>query len=443
MSLLEANAALVEAVLDAFSEAPIERAQQRRARSPVEPWHAWLLAALVRQLWRQAWMVKVIEEHGLRELGGRGEIPGLPGHHFWFHGMGCCFTLPYGEVLDVDFWDDDGLTIDPHFFARRLWSIAQPAVVEAHVRDLLPSEKLCVLALKQLQAKRLLWHDASEHVFRLPRQLETLAPAAPDFAREETRALWFHHLGDFEAPLLSAHMRAAGLSAYRAYLLRCLETEATALTPLIDCVPREVLLKAVEAILAGPITPHTGALVETLELHSLPISSALLNVAARLDPSEHYPYPALAVICSLFRRKLEVELATRLLLSFARIERVPGFSGNPFLGSFAVLALEYAPRHALALLRRALRSNIPIVRLEAASALVVLAHPWCIDELTQALADPSTSGHNAELREALSLLTDERGAESPMLYLSIDSLRPRLGALRDALKERASVEGEL
>lgn len=140
------SSVLVEAVIDAFGDAPVERARQRWEKTSAKPWHAWLLAALVRQVRQQVWMVGVIEKHGLSRLNPAGEIPGLPGHRFRFHGMGCYFHFPSGEILDVDFWADGGLTITPYFFARRLWSLARPEMIEARVRTLLPSTELCMLA---------------------------------------------------------------------------------------------------------------------------------------------------------------------------------------------------------------------------------------------------------------------------------------------------------
>lgn len=97
MTARDEVAVLIEAVADAFTTPPADAAGTRNVGSPAEPWHAWMLAALVRQLWRQSWLVKVVEECGLRDGSAAGTIPGMPDHAFRFHGIGCCFSLPDGD----------------------------------------------------------------------------------------------------------------------------------------------------------------------------------------------------------------------------------------------------------------------------------------------------------------------------------------------------------
>lgn len=98
-------------------------------------------------------------------------------------------------------------------------------------------------------------------------------------------------------------------------------------------------------------------------------------------------------------------------------------------------------------MRRALRSNTPIVQNQAAAALVVLGHRWCVEEITRALADASASDGISALRAALTLLsrvtntaddTDDTDEADASLRPSIDSLRPHLGPLRAALEHLPS-----
>ncbi|WP_437984981.1 DUF6896 domain-containing protein [Sorangium sp. So ce117] len=89
------------------------------AGPPPDPWHAWLLVALARQVDRQRWLVRVQRER-LSRASRRGDVPGMPGWKFYFHGIGLCLTAPDGETIDVDDHGDDGLTIDPWFFTQRM-----------------------------------------------------------------------------------------------------------------------------------------------------------------------------------------------------------------------------------------------------------------------------------------------------------------------------------
>jgi hypothetical protein len=164
-----------------------------------EPWYAWLLAALVRQLARQRWHVRFVEEHGLRDLDrdgsdeGDGDVPGMPGYRFFFHGMGCAIKTSTNELIDVDDHGDGGLTIDPYFFVSRIESLHGPEVIERRLRQLMPSRELLVSALADLRARGILWHPSSNHVFRLPPSLEALdaerasAPIPPSDARDGAR----------------------------------------------------------------------------------------------------------------------------------------------------------------------------------------------------------------------------------------------------------------
>lgn len=324
-----------------------------------------------------------------------------------FHGMGCVVTFPDGEVLDVDFWEAEGLTIDPWFFARRIASLASPGLVERRVQEMFPTSGLLVHALGHLRQRGVLWHSESSHVFRLPARLEDplLRVASPVTPAEQL--VWHRHLGDFDHPALGEHEQGEARRRHLAHLLMALPSMPEAVTALVPRAPAEMIVESVTRLLERPIDAATGSLVEQLDQHtSLPFCDAVREVLRRLRAGHDHPYPAHAVVRYLLRRRQERDLAMSTMLSFARVARVEGYEGNPFLGRFALLALEHAPEHAIDLIRRALRSNTPLCRNEVAAALVVLGHRWCAEELVAALADQSGWSSTAEIRSALARLEE-------------------------------------
>jgi hypothetical protein len=80
------------------------------------------------------------------------------------------------------------------------------------------------------------------------------------------------------------------------------------------------------------------------------------------------------------------------------------------IGEAVLLALEYAPSHALPLIRRGLLSNIPCNRTTVAAVLALIAKPWSIRELLSALEASTGQEQTADARAAL-LEMDVPGAE--------------------------------
>ncbi|MCP3101048.1 hypothetical protein LZ198_19415 [Myxococcus sp. K15C18031901] len=376
----------------------------------LRPEAAWLLVCLMRQLVRQRWLVRVLEERvlrcrfgegrdlvdGLEDDEDSGDVPGLAGWRFNFHGRGCCLKGP-GELVDVDAYGDAGATIDPYFFTARLFSLASPGFPEARLEALLPGRELVVQVIRELQVDGLLTHPESDHVFRLPPELEALADAADALtvdegaARERVALL----LGDYE--LLEGHRFAdrawANREARQEWLLeRALGSRASseafdALRPLLS---PEVFLDTCVRAIEGPLSAATTAAIEQLEQQpGADGADAVLRLTGRMSPLEHHPYPLIVAARYLLRRGVERERVVATTLDFARAEVVPGFNGNPFDAEFALLALEQMPDHSLGLVRGALRSSTPLARQQMAAALSVLDAPWCQRELISALGDPA------------------------------------------------------
>lgn len=398
---------ILDAIQDALAGAPVERAHVRWSSAAPAPWHAWLAVALARQVVRQRWLMTVWRGP-LRDLRhaeeepGRG-VPGLPGWRYDFHGKGLCLTALDGEMLDVDDHGDGGLTIDPFFFAWRIGSLREPAFPERRLGTLLPTDHVIVAANKELAAAGVVVLGGYDHVFRVAPELEDAAEALAglDFSSPAIRERWMEHLGDH---LLGADPRAAAQQRdYERYLFAGLTRNPGAfLQPLEAVLPPARFVETCARIIDGPVVYAAGHAVERLAAHpDYPFCAAVVRLLERADPARHHPYSAYQAARYLFLRGVDRPLAGRAALAFARVDRVEGFTGNPFLGELALLLLEHAPEHALPHVRRGLRSTTPLVRSRVTAALAVLDQPWCHRELAlarevQEAHDPALLAHDTE-----------------------------------------------
>ncbi|WP_437591616.1 DUF6896 domain-containing protein [Sorangium sp. So ce1000] len=404
------------------------------AGPPPDPWHAWLLVALARQVDRQRWLVRVQRER-LRQTSRRGDVPGMPGWTFFFHGIGLCLTAPDGETIDVDDHGDNGLTIDPFFFTQRILSLPHPALPERRLLAFLPTEDAMVAAIRELTREGLLVLSERGHVFRVAPEIEenAWAFASIDFSDASLRARWAEHLGDhellaLERPSAAAQARAAAQrEAYKRYLLAGIACEATA-RAFID--PLEAVLEPVEFVdvCAGLIDASVGTTaghaIELLDASpDYPVCPAVSRLLARADPALHHPYAVQAAARYLLRRGIERDRAVQAVLAFARVEVVAGYRGNPFLGELALLLLEHAPPHALAALRRGLRSSTPVVQTHVAAALAALGQAWCVRELLLALDDAATFEASASVRAALSWIGSDEARAAVTYWTQTHVLR--------------------
>lgn len=387
------------AVRDVVAGAPAPTVQELLSRDVLPVAHGWLLLCLLRQVSRQRWLVRMVDERirgrGLEE--DEGDVPGYAGWRYDFHGSGCRFEGP-GEMVDVDFHGDGGASIDTYFFVWRIESLKAPELPEARLRELLPGESLMVAGLDDLL--ELFGHPRKQNVFRLPPDLEALAEAAAmlDLSGEEATAWCLAHLGDFEA--LSSRpggevfqeKAQAARRARRDWLLS-LSGEpgiaGEALEALGALTTREEQVAACLRVIEGPVSSATGSAVEWLD--ALPGdagSEAVLRlVVERLSADEHHPFPMHAAARYLLPRGIQRERVVEAMLAFARKNPVKGYGGNPYIGDFALLALEYSHEHARELVRLALRSSVPMARQTITAVLFLLDRPWCHHELAAALQE--------------------------------------------------------
>jgi hypothetical protein len=384
-------------VSEAPAPTPSELLQEESAPSVA---HGWLLLCLLRQVSRQRWLRHMVRERitgrGIEEE--EGDVPGYAGWRYFFHGIGCCFEGP-GEVIDMDFHDEEGGTIDAYFFAHRIESLTQPALPEARLRALLPGPSLVAAAIDDLRAMGLFGGPARKNASRLPAELEALAEAAAshDQSSDEATMQCLSHLRDFEALVTRPggerfqEKAEAVRQSRRSWLLAQAGSPYTAgdaLEALEALSTDEEQVRACTRVIEhGPVSSATAEAVNRLDrMPGAAGRDAVLHLALqRLSPTEHHPYSMYAAAHYLLKRGIERERVLDAMLAFARVDPVKGYGGNPFIGSFALLALEYAHEHARELVRLALRSSVPAERQRITAVLFVLDRPWCHHELAAAL----------------------------------------------------------
>jgi hypothetical protein len=357
------------------------------AGEPPPPWLGWLTVALLGQRVRQRWHRRVVD--ALPEDASSdedGEVPGLPGWTFHFHGIGCCLTGPDGEVVDVDRRDEHAAVIDPWFFATRVKSLCERGFVERSLWRWLPSHGLVVCACAELREAGALVPFEGDHFFRLAEALEGRAEAvaAQDMADAPTVERWSRALEPGESPALVAahHLWLVGLIVHG-------EDSYDALPGAAEVLSDDELLDACLRVVDGRIGPATGKAIEILRARREPrASDAVIKLLHRLSPTGDPPAAAYQALTYLLEQEADPAKLASLFQRFSDVERAAGFKGNPFHGSYATLALRFFPELAMSLVRRALRSTTPVCVSEVAALLAAIDQPWCHRELEAALAAP-------------------------------------------------------
>jgi hypothetical protein len=382
--MLEDLTDAIDAALDGRSEA-----------GNVPPWLGWLAIALLRQRERQAWHRYIVKTRlpEVRRAEDSGDVPGLPGWSYRFHGIGCCLTGPDGECIDVDVRDAEARIIDPYFFAWRVRSVCARALPEVRLWRWMLDQELLVAALSDLRGWGAIEYPDGDHHFRLAEPLEgrVRGVAGCDFQDPVTQARWSAVLGDSEELALVAK--------HRAWVLSKLEDPKgrSILAAAAEILGREDLLDACRRLVARQDPLTSGSAIEILRRRDYSgFTEEARAVLALLSPSEDLPYPAYQALAYLLEYGADPDSVRKRFVEFASVERARGFKGNPFLGEYAVLALRFFPSLAMALVRRALRSTTPICVEETAAMLCAIGEPWCVRELTSALRERPGDSYVAE-----------------------------------------------
>jgi hypothetical protein len=395
--------------------------RQSSSQTALTPWTLWLLMTLVRQVERQRWVSSII----VSELGvdmdamsvagalahppvaQSGLIPEHTDWEYYFHGRGCCLSNRItGESVDVDFYDGISDWIDDFFFVRFLESLKNPEPIEQRLIQLYPTIETVVLGIDQLFDEGLLQRHADSKVFK---PLDVFQDVAGDIeiinaalGTESKRELVANIFSDrflnsesHSAPIAGLPAAPRCISERRRYLESKFaesQTERLALMALCDLVPdsTEYLRQAISKSPSGT----TSAALDIVSRRSAEDwSEPVYDLMCRTDPSGDLPQPYTWTKCAEY-----------LLSRGAHFDEVRSqFSkvGERSLGDAAILGLEFFPDLAVALFRRALRSNIPIDRITAAATLVILDQPWSHNLLLEILQETNGQEATAETRAAL------------------------------------------
>ena len=419
-------------------------------KSPLSPWETWTLLCLVRHHARQEFVGQIVrdrldaEAQAMAAVGAlghpdrpqQGVVPGMLDWEYFFHGRGCCVTHRVrGDAIDVDFYDSTTDWVDPWFFVRFLKSLKDPDFVEGRVVALHPTISTVNLTIKQLLGAGYLKNRNESSVFRLAfdhtdmlQHLNALESSWTDASVRMQMAAavgdWFlvKGLADDQATRIEAESNIASNRQARAsYLAREFSRDSDQHEALhgLDDLESPMLAKLLNDALTGsPSGSMSVALQIITKNGSTEWTRQLQSIIARVNPND--PIPAPHVWLETARLLIGLGQANRVQKAITRIE-------SNTLGEAAILALEYFPDIAIDLFRRALRSKIPMCRIEASAALAVIDRPWSRSELLKVLDESTDHLMTSECRSALMQTHSEACHKRVMRWEAENPREPETG----------------
>jgi hypothetical protein len=394
------------------------------------PWATWTLIGLVRHRRRQLWVAEVVstrlqgEPESLARMGAfghpedipqRGLVPGLTDWEYFFHGRGFCLThRGSGQAIDVDFFGETAEYFDIFFYLNYLKTLKDPEPPEARLMSLHSSfEPIRLVVGELLDSGTLTPLEGGDYPFRISEDVLGHEDAIDGFCESwgnPDRRLWLAALvGDwlaaYELALVTGDRDLIEFTTGRAAAckdLRCREllghwedeSKRSNVLLAFDDVGAEELREQLDLALGGPIGGVTSTALEIIQRQDDPVwCDAVFRLFRQLDPSGELPAPFLWVRCQAF-----------LLHHGYRAEEMRASladAGGIAVGEAALLALEYDPRTALSLFRRALRSNIPMNRTAAAATMALIDRPWSRRELLAVLRESNDQEATSACRAAL------------------------------------------
>lgn len=410
------------------------------------PWDVWTLIGLVRHQARQNWVLSVVRERlhcdpsRLARMGAGGhpkalpqdgEVPGLPGWSYMFHGRGCCLEHKQsGEAIDVDFADDTAEHFDTYFYIGYVASLRDPDVPEARLRALFPDPELLVLSIEDLQATDALLRGSHRVYFRLAPALQATADAIEEISRglaDPSRRVWLAaRLGDFvwarelaTDPSLRAELDARAeqcLALRRRRVEQALADDSDHTVQLglmgLAALAAPGLGARLRAALAQPSSGTVSTALKLLNQHwHDEHAAAVLALLERVGPRGSTPQPYIFSTCAamLLTHGFHVEVV------LARLAEAGDRAGAELLAQ----AIAHRSPTALGLARQGLRSHIPMYRAETAALLAALDRPGPRRELLAVLAESDDLLATCECRAAL------RRSRDPAARAALDAWEQR------------------
>jgi hypothetical protein len=418
---------------------------------PLSVWDTWTLLTLVRHRRRQQFVAATIRYRLNAELkrmavaGAMGHpdcprsglVPGMTDWEYYFHGRGCCLTHRItGESIDVDFFDETADWFDSYFFEKYLESLKAPEFAELRLIELHRTRRTVVLSFDVLLQAGLLEKYPDRGGKRLAFESEALAElldqAEQTWKDLHRRVFVAAAIGDWY--VVAEHCENDELRQLAASLVREAEMQRSAMLELrfqnddkrtealegLSDLGSPMLPEYLKSALQGPPSGTTSAALKVIAASEdatwcRPVHSLWIQV----DPGGPLPNPYIWVTCAelLLRRGHRVDEVCRQLQK----------ADAQTLGEAALLALEYAPEYALTLFRRALRSEIPINRIVAASVLAILDQPWSRREMLRVLEESTDQLASAECRSALMETHDDEAHQVVTRWEEVNPREPEHG----------------
>lgn len=342
-----------------------------------------------------------------------GLVPKLTDWEYRLHGRGCCITNRLtGEKIDVDFYDGSAEWFDEYFYVKWLESLQYPEFVEQRVKALHPTLSAVRVAIDELLGLGLLHGRPNSNVVRLSPECRAWLDGIKQLTQQCTDAAacrrvgailgdWFlvREYGGRGRPE-AQHLQKI-IDRRRVQLSRLFSDEHTrrfAFCGLVDLGGDEAS-STIASALQGPLDGTISAALKVLDSRENENwSGEVLQLLRRTDPNGEIPQPHIWITGARYILRhdpVNQEIRDRLKHINQRS-----------VGDVAILALEYFPREAISLFRRALRSTVPNDRMQAAAALAILNQPWSRIELAKVLAECDDQDATAECRAALKSLPD-------------------------------------
>jgi hypothetical protein len=404
------------------------------------PWDTWTLIGLARHHKRQMWVAEIVSAR-LRvdpadlatmmafgrpdNVPQNGPVPGIPEWEYYFHGSGCCISHKVnGDAIDVDFWTDSADYFDTFFYKKYLESLHRPEPPEQRLRELYPSARAVTIAVDDLLAAGALTPlpGKSSHPYRVAEEVMAVADNIDSFCSawsDRDRQVWLAALvGDWLAADEAAAGRPELMAITGPRARRCREIRwqrlrqdlseqcrgADALRALADLGAPD-LDRCLEGALSGPPSGLVSVALDVIgQQDDSRWCGRVYELLSRINPAGQLPQPHIWItsLKFLLHHSYRTAEVTDSLLNV----------GGTVVGEAVLLSLEYTPKLALPLIRKALLADVPIDRTQVAAILTLINAPWSRRELLHALEASDDQAKTADIRAALLESGDEEAQKA-------------------------------